>query len=145
MNLLIHLENADRIGILPSQLDEVRIMAKGLGIERLAYIDLTTDGHLFSPEWERFRTLKDWLSQVKEPMVVFETENVPRSANIEAVSVEKLNPSENSWVVFGPSAGFNASQFKDEKVTWCYIPTVVMSARDAVPIGISILAQKSNG
>lgn len=120
-------------------------MAKGFGIDRLAYIDLTTDGHFFSPEWERYRTFKDWLKQVKEPVVVFDTDNAPTVADIKPVNVENFNPSKNAWLIFGPSMGSLSHELKGRKIARCYIPTVTMSARDAVPIGLWIMTRKNHG
>src|SRR3990172_133148 len=102
MNLLIHVENYDREGILPSQLDGIRTLAQALGVERFAFVDATVDGYFIGGIWERFPSLSAFLESVDGPLIVFD---VPHQG-VESTSLKELRPSPESWLLFGQSMGF---------------------------------------
>jgi len=130
-HVLIHVESHDREGILPSQLDGIRITARGLGHERLAFVDATRDGVLRALGWERFASLAEFLDGESGPLVVFETGN-------DDVRVNELIVPPTAWIVIGPAFGLSSQQFEQRRddVTWCSIPAQLGGGRDAVAIAM---------
>jgi hypothetical protein len=128
VNLLIHAEQYDVVGILPSQLESIRLLAHSLDVERLAYVDGTVDGIARTPGWERYGTIKSWLDQVNEPIIAFTPE--------ESLDIRKLEVPDGAWLAFGPSMGWTSDSFGDKEVIWSYIPVAVLNSRDAVPIAL---------
>lgn len=134
-NLLVHVEQYDVVGILPSQLEPLRLLAASTGAGRLAYVDRTIDG--FEPPlgWERYGSLPAFLDDNRDGrFVVFD----PRG-NTDARSVMA---DETTWLMFGPAMGWGihgADAFRDAFGVSLYtarIPGGDLCARDAAVIAL---------
>ena len=122
------------MGVLPSQLDSIRLLARALGVDRLAFVDGTVDGVFRYNEWERFGSLAEWLDQVEGPIYAFR----PSGGS----DVRYLKVPEDAWVVFCPAMGFGGSDFVDQEVEWASIPVGAdLNSRDAIPIALWELAE----
>jgi hypothetical protein len=136
-HLLIHVENYDREGILPSQLVSIRLTAHSLGHGRLAFVDATCDGVTRFLGWERFSSLASFLDAEAGPLIVFESAAVLQGLNpTPADSAVALLSLQDAWIVIGPAGGLSPAQFKQRDVAWCTIPARIGGGRDAVVIAL---------
>lgn len=117
------------VGILPSQIDSIRFLARSLGIERLAFVDGTMDGLHEHDQWERFGSFESWLEQVQEPILAFSP-----GAGRDVRTLDNLP--QGTWLVFGPAQGFAGAEFSGRQITWANIPIDILNSRDAVPIAL---------
>lgn len=125
MHLLVHVEQYDVLGILPSQLESLALLANAMGIDRRAFIDNTTDGVRRAHGFEGYPTLLEWHGEVKPlEVVAFVAEG-----GEDIRDLKSLDP--DSWLVFGPSMGWSPS-FE----TAATIPGGTLNSRDAVPIAL---------
>lgn len=130
MKLLIHVDQYDMVGILPSQLESIALLCTAMGIERCAYIDNTLDGFRNRGGFEKFQSLQTFLKQEEGPFVVF-------TPNEDGEDIRDVpNIPEDSWLIFGPPMGFQAEDFDKVETIRVTIPGGVLNSRDAVPIGV---------
>jgi hypothetical protein len=128
MNLLVHVEQYDVLGILPSQLESLTHVAKMAGISRCAFVDGTADGVKRSFDFERFGSLEGWLEAVQPDHITAFTPTGGRGI--------ENGTRQDTWLVFGPSMGWDLSVFDGHEVELLQIPGGVMNSRDAVPIAL---------
>ena len=127
MKLLVHIEQYDLVGILPSQLESLSLLCSAMGVTQAAYIDNTLDGFKNIGGFDKFRSLKHFLETETGPFVVLS----PDGEDIR----ETVIP-ENSWLIFGPSMGFQKEDFDNVEVIKVKVPGGTMNSRDVVPIAL---------
>ena len=126
MKFLVHIEQYNVLGILPSQIESLALLKSAMGFEDGAYIDNTLDGFRVRGGLRRFNSLKKFLSQEKGPFVVF----CPN----EGEDFRKVTIPKDSWLIFGPSMGFKKESFDGVEVIWAKVPGGAINSRDIVPI-----------
>lgn len=129
MNLLVHIEQYDVLGILPSQLESLSHVAKIAGVSRFAFVDGTADGVKRAFDFERYGSLKEWLD-VNHPRHI--TLFTPSGD----VSVADYDADPDTWLVFGPSMGADFSELYGYQVELVQVPGGVINSRDVVPIAL---------
>jgi hypothetical protein len=125
LKLLVHVEQYDVIGILPSQLESLALLVKSMGVTDAAFIDGTVDGVKRSYGFTRYGSLDDFMAAESGPFIAFsptEGEDISRD----------LLPLDYAWLVFGPSMGRLNGNFD----AWVKIPGGELNSRDAVPIAL---------
>jgi hypothetical protein len=122
VKLLVHIEQYDVVGILPSQLESLTLLAHAFGITDAAYIDNTDDGFTGIGEWTRYASLEDFLANETGEMIAFSPDS--------GEDVRTIAPSNDAWLCFGPSMGWSDTPF----TKWSHVPGGVLNSRDAVPI-----------
>lgn len=131
MKLLVHIEQYDVVGILPSQLESLSLLCTAMGVTQAAYIDNTLDGFPNVNGFAKYTNLKTFLKTEDGPFVVFTTDN---SEDIR----ERIIP-KNAWMVFGPAMGFKTDDFDNidkENLIKVKLPGGVLNSRDVVPIAL---------
>jgi hypothetical protein len=126
--LLVYIEQYDVVGILPSQLESLALLNSAMGVAKAAYIDNTADGFKGVGGFSRYGNINEFLSVEKGPFVLFSPTN--------GEDIRTIQIPDNSWLVFGPSRGFNDEMLKFENmnVKWARVPGGEMNSRDVVPI-----------
>lgn len=132
MKLLVHIEQYDMVGILPSQLESLALLNKAMGVDRAAYVDGTLDGVKGIGEVIRYGSLEDFLAAEDGPYVAFSPD--------EGEDIRTFEPPSDAWVLFGPSMGWS-DQLAGVDVTWAKVPGGVMNSRDVVPIVLWEMSQ----
>jgi hypothetical protein len=127
MKLLVHIEQYDMVGILPSQLESIALLDAAMGITEAAYIDGTPDGFSGIGQFTRYASLADFFAAESGPFVAFS----PDGEDIRTATV--ADP--DSWLIFGPSMGW-ADLLNGVDVQMVSLPGGVMCSRDVVPIAI---------
>lgn len=122
MRLLVHVEQYDVIGILPSQLESLALVATAMGVTETAFVDGTVDGVRRAFGFTRYGSLKEFMDSQEGPFVAFSPSKGEdlRKADLPSVG----------WLVFGPAMGALEGTFD----AWVKIPGGELSSRDAVPI-----------
>jgi len=125
-NLLVHVEQYEVLGVLPSQLESIRYLSTAMGGGRLAFVDGTIDGVPVQVGWERFATLADFLA----------AEGTSRLVVLDPAGDDILDAEagEGDWLLFGPSMGWATDAFDGYATSKVSIPGGVLNARDAIPI-----------
>lgn len=125
MRLLVHVEQYDVVGILPSQLEPLALLCDAMGVEERAFVDGTLDGVKPIAGFTRYGSLTEWRAAgLRDSVVVFD----PTGSDIRFA-----RPSQDAWMVFGPAMGFAGALANFPRVS---IPGGVLSSRDAVPIAL---------
>lgn len=124
MHLLVHVEQYDVLGILPSQLESLAHLCNAMGIEKRAFIDHTQDGVIERAGFTRYPSFQAWLDDVDTPIYAFTTEGD------DIRKVDWWAP--DGWLAFGPAMGWQP-HFGHYRVT---IPGGMLNSRDAVPIAL---------
>lgn len=123
MKLLVHVEQYDVVGILPSQLESLGLLVKSMGISQAAFIDGTIDGVRRSFGFERYENLESFMTAEQGPMIAFS----PKGRDIRTFELTG-----DAWLIFGPAMGRLEGTF-DHRVM---IPGGELNSRDAVPIAL---------
>ena len=118
----MHVEQYDVIGILPSQLESLALVATAMGITETAFVDGTADGVLRAFGFIRYGSLEEFLDTEEGPFIAF-------SPN-KGEDLRKADLPSAGWLVFGPAMGTLDGDFD----AWVKIPGGELSSRDAVPI-----------
>ena len=126
MKLLVHIEQYNVVGILPSQLESLALLSTAMGITEAAYIDNTPDGFKGVGGFKRYGTLSEFFSAQAGPFVAF-TPNVGED-------IRTLAPPPDAWLMFGPSMGWTRESLDRLDVSMSTVPGGVMNSRDIVPI-----------
>lgn len=126
VNLLVHVEQYDVLGILPSQLESLALLTSALGVGRAAFVDGTADGVRRAFGFERYGRLGEWLVGAEGRIVALDPD-----ADLD---IRDVTPQDGDWYVFGPAMGFPPESFGGRDVTWARVPVGVLNSRDAVPI-----------
>ena len=118
----MHVEQYDVIGILPSQLESLALVATAMGVTETAFVDGTVDGVHRSFGFTRYGSLKDFMDSQEGPFVAFSPNKGEdlREADLPPVS----------WLVFGPAMGGLGGDFD----AWVKVPGGELNSRDVVPI-----------
>ena len=124
-NLLVHVEQYDVLGVLPSQLESIRYLSLAMGGGRLAFVDATLDGVRAPVGWTRYASLADFLHAADAPLVAFDPDGS---------SILQRRPSPDAWLLFGPSMGWTGDAFGGHSVDLVSIPGGVLNARDVISI-----------
>lgn len=131
MKLLVHIEQYDLVGILPSQLESLSLLCSAMRVSKAAYIDNTLDGFKKVGGFDKYKDLDHFLKTEKGPYVMFTPDG--------GEDIRDTKIPENAWLVFGPSMGFQKEDFdsinKDEIIK-VNVPGGVMNSRDVVPIAL---------
>ncbi len=127
MKLLVHVEQYDMVGILPSQLESLALLDTAMGITEAAYIDCTPDGFEHPGGFTKYDSLDAFLTAESGPFVAF----APTGEDIRTATIGN----NDSWLLFGPSMGW-ADTLDNTSVQWVSIPGGTMNSRDVVPIAI---------
>jgi tRNA(Leu) C34 or U34 (ribose-2'-O)-methylase TrmL len=127
-NLLIHVEQHDVVGVLPSQLESLALLATAMGVGRTAFVDATSDGVRRSAGFERYASLEAWLDQVEGPIIAFTPDG--------ETDIRELRVSDDAWLVFGPSMGLRRDALGDRVDCWASVPGGVLNSRDAAVIAV---------
>jgi hypothetical protein len=130
VNLVIHVEQYDVVGILPSQLESLALVCSAMGVDRRVFIDNTADGVL--PEWGfiRYGSLEEW-DEAENPQMVYAF--TPPATGVDIREIDA--PEADAWCAFGPSMGWR-SPLPDDTFMWVSVPGGTMNARDVVPIAL---------
>lgn len=123
MKLLIHVEQYDVLGILPSQLESLAHLCTAMGITERAFVDGTPDGIRRAHGFTRYSSLEEWRSAIQSAPVYSFT---PDGQDIR--KVDWWDP--EGWLAFGPSMGWRPTG------TTVSIPGGTMNSRDCVPIAL---------
>jgi hypothetical protein len=124
MRLLVHVEQYDVIGILPSQLESLGHLVKAMGVTDAAFVDGTVDGIRRTGLFIRYENLKSFMDRNDGPFIGFS----PSKGD----DIRDVRFSPDAWLVFGPSMGNFDASFD----AWVKIPGGELSSRDAVPIAL---------
>jgi hypothetical protein len=135
MKLLVHIEQYDVVGILPSQLESISLLCNSFGITEAAYIDNTIDGFSGIGGFTRYSSISDFLATESGPYVMF--------SPTEGEDVRTATIPSDAWLMFGPSMGWNDIINFEDFNTWVKIPVGVLNSRDVVPIALWQLWQGS--
>ena len=127
-HLLLHVEQYDVVGVLPSQLESLALLCSAMGVERRAFVDATDDGVKSAQGFERFPSLDAFLAEEGGPIVAFDP-------NAET-DIRDLSVPDDVWLVFGPAMGLPSYSFGERDVEWAAIPGNVLNSRDAIPIAV---------
>lgn len=128
MKLLVHIEQYDVVGVLPSQLESIAVLCNSFGITEAAYIDSTPDGFAGVSGFTRYGSLDDFFAAQAGPYVLFSPN---KGEDIRTISI----PSD-AWLLFGPSMGWNDVINVEDFNTWAKIPVGVLNSRDVIPIAL---------
>ena len=128
VSLLIHVEQYNVIGILPSQLESLALVARAAGIGRTAFIDSTTDGVMRAWGFTRYGSLAAWLRAERPKHISVFTPG--------GIDVRSARRFDDDWLAFGPAMGFNLPDFLGWEHQLVGIPGGVLNSRDAVPIAL---------
>jgi hypothetical protein len=123
VKLLVHVEQYDVLGILPSQLEALALLAKATGVTDTAYIDGTADGVRRAHGFARYGSIQEFMEKTTGPYLGF-------SPN-KGLDV-RTAPFKNAWLCFGPAMGWLEGNYD----AWVHIPGGELSSRDAVPIAL---------
>lgn len=134
MKVLVHVEQYDVIGILPSQLESLALHNTVRGVTDAAYIDKTPDGFRGVGGFTKYNSLKEFFSVEKGPFVAF---SPTKGEDIRTIKI----PSD-AWLIFGPSMGFSQDAFDGIDITWAKVPGGELNSRDIVPITLWQLWQE---
>lgn len=129
MNLLVHVEQYDVVGILPSQLESLNLVCTLTGVNKAAYIDNTLDGFPNVAGFTRYGSMDEFNAAETGPKVYF-------SPN-KGTDVRDLTVSDDTWIVFGPSMGWGEL----EADNWAHVPGDTLNSRDAAAIALWELSQ----
>ena len=125
MRLLVHVEQYNVVGILPSQLEHLALLCDAMGVEERAFVDSTADGVKATAGFTRYSSLAEWTNAApRADVMVFDPAG-------EDIRFARLAP--ETWLVFGPAMGFAGALTGQSRVS---IPGGVLSSRDAVPIAL---------
>jgi len=124
VKLLVHVEQYDVVGILPSQLESLALVAAAMGVTETAFVDGTADGVRRAFGFTRYGSLKEFMDAEDGPFVAFS----PNKG--EDIREANLRPLNFAWLVFGPAKGFLEGDFD----AWVKVPGGELNSRDAVPI-----------
>lgn len=127
-HLLIHVEQYDVVGILPSQLESLALACTAFGIERRAFVDGTLDGVRPRFGFERYGSVDAFLAAEGGPIAAFTPDGQS--------DVRDLSVSEDTWLLFGPAMGLGSIDFGDHNVETVSIPGGVLNSRDAAAIAM---------
>lgn len=133
MKLLVHIEQYDLVGILPSQLESIALVNAAMGVIQAAYVDNTADGFKGVGGFTRYGSMEDFLAAESGPFVAF--------SPVEGEDIRTVEIPSDAWLVFGPSMGFNEDSFGSAEVTWVKVPGGDMNSRDVVPIALWELSE----
>lgn len=128
MKLLVHVEQYDVVGILPSQLEHILLLAAAMGVSEIACIDGTPDGFAKVGQVKRYASMADFLAEATGQLIAFG----PGAGE----DVRDLVPDPDAWLMFGPAMGWTIDAFDGHQVTWANVPGGVMTSRDVVPIAL---------
>jgi hypothetical protein len=129
VNLLIHVEQYDVVGILPSQLESLAHVAKMAGVNRCGFVDATADGVRRCFGFERYASIADWREKEEPSSICVFSPGA-------GMCVTECRPGQDTWLVFGRSMGITMSDFDELAVDLVHIPGGDLSSRDAVPIAL---------
>ena len=127
MKLLVHIEQYDVVGILPSQLESIALLDTAMGVTEAAYLDCTPDGFGGLGQFTRYTSLAEFFAVESGPFVAFS----PEGDDIRTATI--ADP--DSWLLFGPSMGWG-DLLNGVDVQFVSIPGGVMCSRDVVPIAV---------
>lgn len=119
--MLVYVEQYDVVGILPSQLESLSLLATAMGVTETAYIDGTADGVRRKFGFTRYGSLEEFMEKTEGPYVGF---SPTKGLDIRTTEFE------DSWLCFGPAMGCLEGNYD----MWAYIPGGELNSRDAVPI-----------
>jgi len=122
VRLLVHVEQYDVVGILPSQLESLALVATAMGVTETAFVDRTLDGVRRKAGFERYGSLQHFMDAHDGPFVGFSP------SKGEDLREARIPPS--AWLVFGPAMGALEGRFD----SWVKVPGGELNSRDAVPI-----------
>lgn len=125
VRLLVHVEQYNVVGILPSQLEPLALLCDAMGIEERAFVDGTLDGVKAASGFTRYGSLTEWMDAAPRTAMAFFD---PTGTDIRSVRL-----SSDTWLVFGPAMGFAGALAEQPRIS---IPGGVLSSRDAVPIAL---------
>lgn len=128
MKLLVHIDQYDMVGILPSQLESLSLLCSAMGVSQAAYIDNTLDGFKNIGGFTKFKSLSEFLEIENGPFIVF----TPNGAE----DIRETDIPEDSWLIFGPSMGFQKEDFDKVETIKIKVPGGTMNSRDVVPIAL---------
>lgn len=128
MKVLVHIEQYDVVGVLPSQLESLALLNQAMRVEDAAYVDGTPDGVKNANGFKRYGSLQDFLAHEKGPFIAFSPSG--------GEDIRKIRIPKHAWLLFGPSMGFTRDSFGSTQVTWATVPGGVMNSRDIVPIAL---------
>jgi hypothetical protein len=128
MKLLVHIEQYNVVGILPSQLESIMSLCHSLGIMDCAYVDSTPDGIIGIGGFTRYSNIEEFFENESGPYICL--------SPTEGTDIRTLSPDPDTWLLFGPAMGFQdiLNELQTHNVTWANIPIGDMNSRDAVPI-----------
>jgi hypothetical protein len=127
MKLLVHVEQYNVLGILPSQLESLSLLATAMGVSEAAYVDGTRDGFAGVGGFTRYPTMAAFFENQSGPFVAFSPD--------EGDDIRRLTVPVDSWLLFGPSMGWG-DLLNNHPITWAKIPGGVLNSRDAAPIAV---------
>ena len=128
VNLLVHVEQYDVQGILPSQLESLALLARAAGVLRRAFIDRTVDGVRRAHGFERYSSLDEWAEKTQPTDVFVFTSD---QCHMELRHLRTVQP--DAWLLFGPAMGWTSVPVGAIRVR---IPGGVLNSRDCVPIAL---------
>lgn len=123
MKLLVHVEQYDVAGILPSQLESLALLAKAMGVTDTAYIDGTADGVRRAYGFTRYGSIQEFMEKTQGPRLGF---SPVKGVDVRAASAK------DAWLCFGPAMGWLEGDYD----AWVHIPGGELNSRDAVPIAL---------
>ena len=128
MRLVVHVEQYDVVGILPSQLESIALLNTAMGVTEAAYIDNTKDGFPHVGGFTRYGSLEEFLD-LNDRLIVF---SPTKGEDIRSI---KCIP-QDTWLMFGPAMGFSSDALDGKNIMWAKIPGGEINSRDAVPIAL---------
>jgi hypothetical protein len=127
MNLLVHVEQYDVLGILPSQLESLALLCSAMDVKEKGFIDGTVDGVKRSNGFSRYNNIKQFFNEQSGPYIAL----CPNKGK----DVREISIPNNAWILFGPSMGWNGL-LDDKELDFIQIPGGILNSRDAVPIAM---------
>lgn len=127
MKILVHVDQYDVVGILPSQLESIHLLGVAMEATELAFVDNTLDGVKGIGGFTRYSSLTEFFNKNEGPFVVFSPN---KGADIRETVLK------DQWMIFGPAKGFNMDDLQNKSIQWVKIPGGEMNSRDVVPIAM---------
>ena len=127
MKVAVCVEQYDKVGILPSQLESLALLNTAMGVARAVYIDYTLDGFKGVGGFTRYGSYEDFFATETGDIIVF--------TPVGGTDIQSVAPTNDSWLVFGPAMGWG-NVLDNVVVTKATIPGGELNSRDAVPIAL---------
>jgi hypothetical protein len=127
VKVAVCVEQYDKVGILPSQLESLALLNTAMGVTDAAFIDGTIDGVKRTHGFTRYGSYADFFAAETGDIIVF--------TPVGGTDIQSVAPTNDSWLVFGPAMGWG-NALDNVIVTKATIPGGELNSRDAVPIAL---------